>query len=383
MKIEIPRGFKFYSGNAGFYSEDRPDILIIVAEEGCSATGVLTTNKLRAAPVRLAEEMLKKYRIFSGALINTGFANAATGKRGISDAQEILDFGKKVLDLPYPLIPASTGVIGSYLPLEKIKKALESLNKHDDLELAARSIMTTDSFPKFYSVKGSKEYCLAGITKGAGMIGPSLATTLTFVMTDADFSPYFLKKALLNAVQKTFNKIAVDGEQSTNDAIFLFSTGKIKVDKSMAKEFEILLVNLLYELSMKILRDGEGATKIIKVITKGFASKKDAENVAKRVALSPLVKTAVYGSDPNWGRIFACVGDSNSYIEEDRLRIFIGDYPVFKGEPVDFNRKELSDYLKGDSIEIVIDANLGKHESYFFSCDLSEKYVEINSSYTS
>lgn len=383
MKIEIPQGFKFYSGNAGFYSKERPDLLIIAAKEGCSAAAVLTTNKLKAAPIRLAEEMLNKNKIFSGALVNTGFANAATGKKGIKDAQEILDFAKKVLNLPYPLIPASTGVIGSYLPVDEIRKALKSLNQHDDLELAARSIMTTDSFPKFHSIKGTKGYCLAGITKGAGMIGPSMATTLTFVMTDADFSPFFLKQALLSAVEKTFNKIAVDGEQSTNDGIFLFSTGKIKVDKGMAKEFEMLLVNLLYELSMKILRDGEGATKIIKVITKGFASTKDAQSVAKRVALSPLVKTAIYGSDPNWGRIFASIGDSDSYVDEDRLKIFIGNHIVFNGEPVDFNRNELINYLKGDFIEIVIDANLGKHESYFFSCDLSEKYIEINSSYTS
>lgn len=380
---EIPSGFKFYSGCAGFYGNERPDTLVVVAEEGALVAGVFTTNALSAAPVKVARELLKNHRKFSGVVANAGCANAATGKKGVSDAKELISFTKEHFGLPHPLLPASTGVIGQYLPLEEIKNAIKNSKEHRDLELAARTIMTTDTFPKTKVLKSNEGYTLAGITKGAGMIAPSLATTLTFVFTDADFHYGFLKKALLGAVQRTFNRISVDGEQSTNDAVILLSSRKKSVSSSAKKEFEKLLQALLYDLSLMVLKDGEGATKIIKVFAEGFLSQKDADNAARRVALSLLVRTAFYGADPNWGRIFSALGDSGVKVDEDKLKIWIGSQLVYDGKPVEFSREKAVEEMRGSEVEIRFSAGLGRFHSYFMTCDLTEKYIEINSSYTS
>lgn len=381
--VYFPEGFKFYSGFAGFYSSDRPDVLLIVSEKPATAAGVFTSNRLKAAPVRISQDLLLKNRYFSGVLVNAGFANAATGKKGIEDAEELLRYAAEKFSLPFPILAASTGVIGKRLPVAEIKKALEGASEHRDLELAARSIMTTDTFPKFKSLRGNGGYVIAGISKGAGMIAPSMATTLTFVLTDASLPAGFLKSCLLAAVEKTFNRISVDGEQSTNDCILLLSSNEKEVLKIHKEEFRRLLISLLHDLSIQILKDGEGATKLIKVFAEGFATNADADAAARKIALSPLVRTAIHGSDPNWGRIFSAVGDSGASVREEKLEIYIGKYPVFKGEPVDFPEEELSRYLRSGEVEIRVRANLGRHDSYFYSCDLSEEYIRINSSYTS
>lgn len=381
MSFKLPSGFSFYSASAGLKEEGRPDILLIKCENGCTATAVFTTNRLSAAPVKISKMLLSKEKIFSGVFVNTGYANAATGRKGLEDAQEMISYVRSFFNLPYSVLPASTGVIGAYLPVEKIKEALKKAEKHTDIELAARSIMTTDTYPKFKVLSGSG-YLVAGISKGAGMIAPSMATTLTFVLTDANFSLSFLNSALKKAVEKTFNRISVDGEQSTNDSIYLLSSGKKEVGKREEREFELLLTDLLFDLAMKILKDGEGATKVIKVVAEGFRNKKEALKAARRIALSPLVKTAVYGCDPNWGRVFSALGDAEVYVDEEKLAIYFGPYLVYDGRPVDFKQDEVRDYLKSGEIEITVNARVGKYDSYFYTCDLTEKYVEINAKYT-
>lgn len=379
----FPEGFKFYSGFAGFYSKDRPDVLLIVAENPASAAGVFTSNRLKAAPVRISKQLLARNRLFSGVLVNAGYANAATGKKGVEDAEEILRFARERFGLSHPVLAASTGVIGQHLPVVEIKKALESAVEHKDLELAARSIMTTDTFPKFKSLKGSGGYAVAGITKGAGMIAPSMATTLTFVLTDASLPSGFLKSCLSDAVARTFNRISVDGEQSTNDCVIVLSSNMKEVSRTHREEFKRLLMSILHDLSLQVLKDGEGATRLIKVFTERFATSADADAAARKIALSPLVRTAIYGGDPNWGRIFSALGDSGASVSEEKLEIYIGKHLVFKGEPVGFPQEEVSNYLRSEQVEIRVRANLGHHDSYFYSCDLTEEYIKINSSYTS
>lgn len=381
-KNSLPEGFVFYSGFAGIYDRERPDILLIHALDGAAAAGVFTTNRLQAAPVKLAREILKNSPYVGGVLVNTGFANAATGQRGVEDALQLLNFAAEKYKIKLPLLPASTGVIGAYLPVEKFKAALESAAVHTDLKLAARSIMTTDTFPKFSLAAGSG-YTLAGITKGAGMIAPSMATTLTFILTDADLPPSFLKRALFKAAQKTYNRISVDGEQSTNDCIILLSSQKRKLTPQLKLEFESLLTELLFKLGMMVLKDGEGATRIVKVCGRGFRSESEAEAACRRVALSLLVRTAIYGCDPNWGRIYAAVGDAGVAVDDEKLKIFIGSTCVYEGKPMAYDEEELKKYLEGEEVEILVDAGLGRGESYFYTCDLTEKYIEINSSYTS
>lgn len=382
VKNSLPEGFVFYSGFTGIYGRERPDILLIHAPDGAVAAGVFTTNRLEAAPVKLAKETLKRSLYVGGVLVNTGFANAATGQRGIEDARRLLNFVADRYKITLPLLPASTGVIGVHIPVEKFEAALESAAAHTDLELAARSIMTTDTFPKFSLIAGSG-YTLAGITKGAGMIAPSMATTLTFILTDANLPPSFLKRVLFKATQKTYNRISVDGEQSTNDCIILLSSMKKKVIPQLKLEFELLLTELLLKLGMMVLKDGEGATKIIKVYGRGFRSENEAEAACRRVALSLLVKTAIYGCDPNWGRIYAAIGDAGVSVDEEKLKIYIGPTCVYEGKPLTFDEEELKKYLQADEVEIMVDAGLGKGESYFYTCDLTERYIQINSSYKS
>jgi glutamate N-acetyltransferase/amino-acid N-acetyltransferase len=378
----VPEGFLFYSGFAGVYGKERPDILLISAPEGALAAGVFTTNRLKAAPVKIAEEILKRNSRVGGVLVNAGYANAATGKRGIYDARRLIEFASRKFKIELPLLPASTGVIGAYLPVEKFEAALAAAISHKDLELAARSIMTTDTFPKFKVVNGSG-YLIAGITKGAGMIAPSMATTLTFILTDVFLPVSFLRQALLKATLRTYNRISVDGEQSTNDCILLLASQKRKLDRSLKKEFEMLLTSLLFDLSLMILKDGEGATKIIRVRAVGFRSENEAEAACKRIALSPLVKTAVYGGDPNWGRVYAALGDAGVTVDEEKLKIYFNDICVYDGGPCYYDEAELKEQLSSAEIYITVDAGLGKSEAYFYTCDLSERYVEINASYTS
>jgi glutamate N-acetyltransferase/amino-acid N-acetyltransferase len=381
--MPLPSGFVFYSGKSGFYNSERDDTLLIVSEEPLSAAGVFTTNRLEAAPVRIARKLLKENRFFSGVLINTGSANAATGKEGEADAYEILSFAQDNFSLNYPLLPCSTGVIGVRLHKERIVKALLEAERHYDLERAARTIMTTDTFPKYEEVQGSG-YSICGISKGAGMISPSLATTLTVVLTDINISPLLLQKYLLEGVETSFNRISVDSEQSTNDAVILISSMKQIPEGFSKSEFRALLKEILYRLALKVLRDGEGATKIIRIYANGFSSNNDAERAAKRIAASPLVKTAVYGADPNWGRIYCALGNSGANLSEDRLKIWIGDYLVFDGGPCSYDEEQLKRYLRdSDSVEITVDARIGSGSYEFYTCDLTEKYIEINAHYRS
>lgn len=379
---EIPEGFYFYTASAEYYAKDRDDILVVLVPDGARASGVFTTNRLKAAPVRLTERIIARQQPVGGVLINAGNANAATGKRGEEDAAQLAEYVQKLSSVNQPFLVASTGVIGVYLEVERIKEAVKAALSRDPvgLEEAAAAIMTTDKYPKFAYREGSG-YIIAGITKGAGMIAPSMATTLTFIFTDADFSGYLLSKAVNRACEKTFNRISVDGETSTNDSLICLSSQKKAVSRNSYQEFEALLTDLLAELSMLVLKDGEGATRILKIAAAGFKNDAEADRAARAVGRSLLVKTAVAGADPNWGRIYSAVGASGADVQEQNLKIYIGGTCVFAGRPLEYDEDSLKEYMRSDEIEVRIDAGAGRGEAYFYTCDLTEEYVRINASY--
>lgn len=382
IQAKTPEGFYFYTASAGYYSKKRDDLLIVAVPDGARAAGVFTTNRLKAAPVRVSEQLLAKQKTFGGLVVNAGNANAATGKKGEEDALRLAEFAREKTQAEYSFLIASTGVIGVYLDVERIEQAIEEAlsNPAVGLEQAAAAIMTTDKFPK-YAVREGTGYTIAGITKGAGMISPSMATTLTFVFTDADFSEYLMSKAVNRACEKTFNRISVDGETSTNDSLICLSSRKKRVERNLYQEFELLLTDLLNELSLMILKDGEGATRILRIFTSGFRNDTEADLAARAVGRSLLVKTAAAGADPNWGRIFSAVGASGAVVDEFRLKIYIEDICVFAGRPLEYDEDILKNLMQSDSIDIKIDAGLGSGESFFYTCDLTEEYVRINSSY--
>lgn len=377
-----PKGFHFYTGSAGLFDDNRDDVLIIHSETPCTFGAVFTKNTMRAAPVRVSEVIAKEKPTVMGVVANAGCANSATGKKGVEDAKKMIGLTARSLGTGGDYLVASTGLIGKYLDMEKIASAIKEAAGSKDKNLidAAESIMTTDTFPK-YAFKKMDGYTIAGITKGAGMICPELATTLAFVVTDYSIDKTTLQKALRKGVDKSYNRISVDGETSTNDCIFVLSNGESKINSDIEK-FETALSDLLLELALKIVKDGEGATKLIFVEAKGFRNKEDAKRVAEKIGNSILVKTALAGENPNWGRIMGAAGNSGVDFSSEKTKISIGDMEVFNGSPVDFSKQEAKKYLSGEEIKIIFDAAMGEASYSYYTCDITEKYVRINSHYS-
>jgi len=351
-----------------------------------TAAAVFTRNRARAPVIDLMAERMKEGRI-GGIIANSGCANAYTGRRGLADAIQMAEIGGEILGVdPMAVGVASTGVIGRYLDMDLIRRQAGTLTpvSSEEAEIfAARAIMTTDLVEKHALVRG-EGFSVGGITKGSGMIAPNMATMLGFVYTDAEVDAPDLQAILKRAVRRSFNRIVVDGDVSTNDCVFLTATGE--AGRINSRELEEAVTSACISLAQQIARDGEGATKLIEVAVSGAQNEEDAEKIAKTVVTSPLVKTAVYGNDPNWGRVVAAAGYAGVDFEIPDLSLWIGSGEektplVLKGEIV-ADLPVAKRAMQGDTVVFSIDLDSGSSEATAWGCDLTEKYVEINGKYT-
>ena len=361
--------------------------LALIKASGTGAA-VFTSNKVRAPVVNLMAERTKRGKL-AGIIVNSGCANAYTGKRGYEDAVTMASIGAETLGISEKETGvASTGVIGRYLDLDLIRRqsadvAGKLAHSADAEKAAAAAIMTTDTVQKHASVQ-REGFTVAGICKGSGMIAPNMGTMLSFVYTDAEVSAEYLHDALKSAVRRSLNRVVVDGDESTNDSLFCTATGEAgRVPK---KEFAAALEECCVSLAKQIAADGEGATKLLEVRVKGARREKDAEKIARAVITSPLVKSAVYGEDPNWGRVVCAAGYSGVEFDIDELSLSIGEGEsetslVRKGEiTADLTKAKAA--MTGKHVVFTITLESGKKEATAWGCDLTEQYVEINGKYT-
>ena len=394
--ILSPKGFGASATRCGIKesaTSTKNDLAIIVSDISCSSAALFTSNKIRAAPILVSSENLKKNNWKTRAIIvNSGNANACTGKQGIEDTKEMCRLVANHLKIKeIEVLVASTGVIGRKMPMEKIKKGIAEVctsvsSSSGIANEIARAIMTTDTFPKQVvkeiSIDG-KKITVAGIAKGAGMIAPNLATMLCFITTDAKITSNALQSALKESVSKSFNCISVDGDTSTNDTIFALANGLAGNDEITKGNvvFQEALDYICLELAKSIVKDGEGATKLIEVVVKGAKSENEAKSAAMAVVNSPLVKTAIYGRDPNWGRIAAALGRSGAELSEEKLKISLNGIEIFNGAPTG-RESECKKEMEKKEITIVADLQMGNFSATAYGCDLTQKYVEINAEYT-
>ena len=394
---ELPEleGVQLSSIEAGIKYRGRKDLCLITFDKPAEIAGVFTKSRCPSAPVDWCRKHLSKGKV-NAIVINSGNANAFTGKKGseataatAKAAAQVLDCSEKTVFL------ASTGVIGEPLDASGFAEKLQMANailKPDGWHEAAQAIMTTDTYPKLstreFEVDG-KTYHLNGIAKGSGMIAPDMATMLGFLVTDFPVDSKVLQKLLSRIVKTTFNAVTVDSDTSTSDTVLLMSTARGRkvsdAKDSRLKQFKNALAEVMYELSMLLVRDGEGATKQVCIEVTGAKSKKSARNIAKAIANSPLVKTAVAGEDANWGRIVMAVGKAGEPADRDLLTIKFGDLVVAKnGERVEnYSEEEASQIMRKDEIEILVDIGLGNGSAKMWTCDLTKEYVAINGDYRS
>jgi len=361
--------------------------LALIRADG-NAAGVFTTNRVSAAPVELMRQQIRKGRL-EAVIANSGCANAYTGKRGYDDAVTMTGIAGEALGVdPARVGIASTGVIGRYLDIPLITRQCRHIAKKltaspDAESAAAQAIMTTDTFPKHALVR-TESFSVAGICKGSGMIAPNMGTMLAFIYTDAEVSAGKLKKALKLATQRSFNRVVVDGDTSTNDIALCTATGR--AGKVSYTEFCTALETCCRSLAIQIARDGEGATKLLEVSVKGAPDEEEAAVVARTVIESPLVKTAVYGEDPNWGRVIAAAGRAGVAFDPEEVSLWIGDgsteHPLVTRGRIIANLKQAKDAMHGKKVVFTLDLAAGRGEATAWGCDLTEKYVEINGKYT-
>ena len=352
---------------------------------------MFTNNQVKAAPVVFSQSALRSGRA-QAVLINSGCANACTGTRGLKDTRESAAAAASGLGAGNVLV-ASTGVIGQFLPMAKLKAGLAQLcrtvaqGKSNPL-LAVRAMMTTDTVPKFEGRAlraGGETYRIWGCVKGAGMIHPDMATMISVVLTDAKLPAGFLRGALKRAADESFNCASVDGDTSTNDCIFLLANGASGASLSSAKDlkaFETGFTNLCESLARRMVQDGEGATKLVEITVSGARTPADAKKAAQTVATSPLVKTAMFGNDANWGRILAALGRSGAKLNPDKINVAFGNLAVARnGMALPFSEKRGLQILKGKTVPIHIDLGVGKAKAKVLTCDFSFDYVKINAEY--
>jgi len=385
-------GFRASSIAAGLRKVNTLDMVLIFSDKQATAAGVFTTNKVKAAPVLLNMERIKRGKA-RAIIANAGNANACTGDKGLENANLTAELAAKALGIrSEEVLVASTGVIGAQLDMDKVSKAIPGLAKglsFDGIPAAASAIMTTDSFSKISRFDGRSQdipYRIIGIAKGAGMIMPNMATMLCFIMSDINIRPSELKRALSSSVEKTFNRITVDGDTSTNDTVLILANGMAGNGPLKAADYEGFnngLRRVMAELSSMIIKDGEGATKLVNIKVKGAATEKDAIMAARAVSNSSLVKTAFYGQDPNWGRIMAALGRAGIRIKEEEVAIWIDDIKIVDGGlgVGAEQEKKAAQRMKNREFSITIDLRLGEHEDQVTTCDLTHEYISINADY--
>ena len=396
----LPRiaGVEFSAVEAGVRYANRKDVMLVRLAPGTAMAGVFTRSTTRSACVRECQANLtQKVPAETGAaiLVNSGNSNAFTGAVGDHAVAQIVAGVAGALGLPASRIfTSSTGVIGEPLPFARVTDKIADLVgglREDAIDMAAQAMMTTDTFPKgaAAAVQGDGGIInIAGIAKGSGMIAPDMATMLVYIFTDAKIPAANLQKILSRNVGATFNSITVDSDTSTSDTLLLAATGRssaAEVKGAVAKAFEAALHGVMMNLAHQVVRDGEGATKFIEVRVTGAATDSDAHKVAMAIANSPLVKTAVAGQDPNWGRVVMAVGKSGAMAERDRLTIRFGDITVAKNgwRSPDYSEQAAADYMKNPELLIAVDLGLGKGKKSVWTCDLTNRYIEINADYRS
>jgi glutamate N-acetyltransferase/amino-acid N-acetyltransferase len=389
--VTSPKGFLAGATRAGLKTGNVLDLGILYSEVSCVAAGLFTTNRIKAAPVLWCQKHIAAGK--SQAIVaNAGCANACIGEQGLEDAAEMARLAARRLGIePQDMLVASTGVIGERLPIDLIGTGIERvvLSQEGGHELA-QAILTTDTCTKEVAVAADDgEFTIGGIAKGSGMIHPNLGTLLCFLATDAAIDARFLEKALGEAVDASFNMVTVDGDTSPNDTVLILANGASGVAGSIgegtkqAKEFQAALTEVCNYLARRIASDGEGATRLIEVTVEGALTLVDARVAARTIASSPLVKAAVHGCDPNWGRIVAALGRSGAEIDGARIDLFLNDIRlVAGGSPHTFDEEKVRAVMRGAEVPIRVCLNLGDFAATAWGCDLSAEYVNINSEYT-
>ncbi len=389
--ITSAKGFLAGAIHAGIKTKDKLDLAILYSEMPCIAVGFFTTNRIKSAPVILSQRHLLR-RQAQAIVVNSGCANACLGEQGIANASEMASLtARKLAIKAEDVLVASTGITGIPLPMDRIRYGIKEteLNKDGGHDFT-KAIMTTDTRPKEIAVRvdveGSK-FIIAGVAKGAGMIHPNLATMLCFIATDALINADFLQSSLQEAVDTSFNMISIDGDTSPSDCAFLLANGlagnKI-ISFGNGGAFQEALDEVCTYLAKSIAQDGEGATKLIEVTVEGAIKQAEARQAVRTIVSSPLVKAAIHGNDPNWGRIVAALGRSGIELIENKLNVYLNDTCVMKqGCSAPFNKEEMKIALSSnDSIIIKVCLNLGEGTATAWGCDLSEEYVTINSAYS-
>lgn len=397
--ITLVPGFRASGVACGLKKGNELDLALIAADGPCTAAAMFTTNRVRAAPVLYDQCIIQAGHPVQAVVINSGCANACTGEQGLRDARRMAEMTVDHLGLPSEaVLVMSTGVIGQLLPMEKvsagIKQACQALS-HSGGADAARAIMTTDTRPKEAATQVEIEgrtVTIAGMCKGAGMIHPDMATMLAALVTDAAIERDVLQHALQATVERTFNMVTVDGDTSTNDTVLLLANGQARnpmlsdVTSSAYREFANGLLDVATALAQAIARDGEGASKFITIQVTGAASWGEAKQVAKSIASSNLVKTAVYGEDANWGRVVCAAGYSGVPIEPDRLSLWMENrldslYLVKRGEPFEIDEARASAILAEAEVAFRLDLGSGRESATAWTCDLTHAYVDVNAHY--
>ncbi len=396
-RFDLAPGFRAAAVACGLKPSGGLDLALISADGPCAAAGVFTTNRVQAAPVLYDRELLGRNATGIRAVIaNAGCANACTGERGMADARHMASLMARSLDCePDQVLVLSTGVIGRHLDMEKVARgivAVASPTAEQGADAAARAILTTDTRPKTagadLDVAGSRS-TIRGLAKGAGMIHPGLATMLAVVTTDADLAPEALRGALKSAVARSFNRVSVDGDMSTNDTVLLLAsrTARVTLDDAGVRAFTDALTGVCISLARQIARDGEGATRLVEITVTGGRDEAEAHTVADSIARSPLVKTAIHGGDPNWGRVLAAAGYSGAALDPDRLSLDFGSpgeaiTVVRGGLPAAYDEAAAAALLRRDPAILRLDLGRGTGEATVWTCDLSAEYVAINAHYT-
>ncbi len=394
--ITAPKGFLAAGLHCGVKASGKPDMALVVCPSGAKAAAMFTTNAIQSPAVTVCKEHIASNPIYA-AVINSGNANTCTGAKGLANARQMCRTAGAALDVaPERVLLASTGIIGHQLPIDNITSGIEQAAvKLSDSASAgrnfAKAIMTTDTRPKqaCRTIRiGGKTVTLAGTAKGAGMIGPNMATTICALTTDAAISKPLLSKALKTAIGGSLNRLTVDGHQSTNDTAMILASGQagnklIKTQKEFAfRRFSQALTDLCTDLAKQMALDAEGATRMFTVHVKGASSKAEALTAARAVADYDLVKCAIHGADPNWGRIICAVGSCGIKVNPDRLCCKIGNTYVFRnGRPVAFDVKKVSAVIARKEHTLTVELNVGKYADFCFGCDLGREYITINADY--
>ena len=395
--VTSPKGFiagATYSGMKTF-GEDKFDLGILLSEASCVTAGTFTTNLIKSPSVVLSQEAVRMGSVRS-VVVNSGIANACVGEQGMIDAQETVGIAASHLGISASeMAMCSTGIIGVELPMALIRNGIPRITLSDSIDSSedfAKSILTTDRTWKSYAVQcecDGKVITIGGCIKGSGMIHPDMATMLAFLTTDASVENEYLWSVLREVVDDTFNMATIDGDGSTNDTVLLLSNGlagnsPIDINSTGADQFKAALIALCDILCREMVRDAEGGSRIFSVKIEGAKTRTDARLIAKAVASSSLVKTAVHGSDPNWGRIMAAAGRSGGEIIESRISLSINDVAIMQdGKPIPFYKDSVVELMKGNEISFTINLNNGESGAVAWGCELTEEYVRFNSAYTS